>query len=69
MSLDFERARERNRDTLDAIRRFDRPDLAPEWLKIGRAAADVQIDEKHFPHAFDLPALPAEPARAVAAAR
>jgi hypothetical protein len=55
-------------DKLDSIRRFDRPDLTPEWLDIGKAAADVQIDEKHFPHAFDLPELPAEPTK-VAAAR
>ena len=54
-------------DKLDAIRRFDRPDLAPEWLKIGRAAANVQIDEKHFPHVFDLPAWPAERTRAAIA--
>jgi hypothetical protein len=54
-------------DKLNEIRRFDRPDLAPEWLKIGRAAADVQIDEKHFPRTFDLPAWPAERTKVAAA--
>src|SRR5882757_4312351 len=48
-------------DMLDAIRKFDRPDLADEWIRIGQAAADVQIDEKHFPRTFDLPVLPAAP--------
>ena len=38
---------------LEGIRRFDRPDLAEEWLKIGRAAANVQVKETHFPSAFD----------------
>jgi hypothetical protein len=58
-------------DMLDAIRKFDRPDLADEWIRIGQAAADVQIDEKHFPRAFDLPVLPAapeEPAKVAATA-
>jgi hypothetical protein len=45
-------------DMLNHIRRFDRPDLVNEWLQIGEKAAAIQIDEQHFPPAFDLPALP-----------
>jgi len=51
---------------LDEIRQFDRPDLAPEWLKIGRAAAGVQVDKTHFPAIFDV-AASEEPALAAAA--
>jgi hypothetical protein len=38
---------------LAEIRRFDRPDLSPEWLKIGRRGAEAQVKDDHFPAAFN----------------
>jgi uncharacterized protein len=37
---------------LAQIRRFDRPDLSPEWLKIGRRGAEAQVNKDHFPAVF-----------------
>jgi len=53
-------------EMLNDIRRFDRPDLVDEWLRIGKAAAAIQIDKKHFPYVFDLPVLPAAPVKVAA---
>ena len=38
---------------LAEIRRFDRPDLEDEWLKIGRRGAEIQVRDDHFPADFD----------------
>jgi uncharacterized protein len=50
-------------EKLAEIRLFDRPDLSPEWLKIGRRSAEIQVKEDHFPAAFD--AIPAPQAAKV----
>jgi len=38
---------------LAEIKLFDRPDLSPEWLNIGRRSAELQVSDSHFPAAFD----------------
>jgi hypothetical protein len=44
---------------LAEIRRFDRPDLEDEWLKIGRRGADMQVQAEQFPAGFDtIPEVP-----------
>jgi hypothetical protein len=48
LELTYPRAR------LAEIKRFDRPDLSPEWLKIGRRGAEAQVKDAHFPAAFDM---------------
>jgi uncharacterized protein len=49
---------------LAKIGQFDRPELLPEWLKIGRRSAERHVKEAHFPDVFD--AIP-EPVGASAA--
>jgi hypothetical protein len=40
------------------IRQFDRPDLADDWLALGRLAADRQVGKDHLPKSFDAVAPP-----------
>jgi len=42
-----------SRERLAEIGQFDRPDLLPEWLKIGRLSAEAYVKDVHFPSAFD----------------
>lgn len=52
---------------LAEIRRFDRPNLTPQWLEIGQRSAARQVTGDHFPAAFDALAAPVGAKASVAA--